>query len=300
MFPRNFNLLVAFFLVFWSPGVAAAECKTDVTACSVTELCSAATTIKRGHLEWNFDSLDHVVSAKNYGLNCGVDTAAKPAEKTETVQVKFTKTDFIGFNQLQRHQIQYALNRLGYYSSGVDGLWGKGTERAVNRFILAEDITENLAENVYKSLTIAVDVSNVTVKPVAPSTVKKAAISTRDGAKICRLNNNPGFERMLTMEEFIPRAVKEFETLREIKIKNGMATIGKKEIKQRENGAYQLYTRVRCIENTNGWSKCGTFSARTSLSPKGNDRLSGKILLPSQWPLYNGQQHTLEYTCSSK
>ena len=299
MFPRNFNLPVAFFLVVWSPGVAAAECKTDVTACSVTELCSAATTIKRGHLEWNFDSLDHVVSAKNYGLNCGVDTAAKPAEKTETVQVRFTKTDFIGFNQLQRHQIQYALKRLGYYSSGVDGLWGKGTERAVNQFILAENITENLVENVYKSLTTAVDVSNVKVKPVATSTVEKAASNTRDGVKICRLNDNPGFERMLTMEEFIPRAVKEFETLREIKIKNGMATFGKKEIKQRENGAYELYVRVRCIDNMNAWSKCGTFTSRTSLNPKGSDRLSGKILLPSEWPLYNGQQHTLEYTCSS-
>ena len=300
MFLRNFNIPVAFFLVVWSPGVAAAECETDVTACSVTELCSAATTIKRGHLEWNFDSLDHVVSAKNYGLNCGVDTAAKPAEKTETVQVKFTKTDFIGFNQLQRHQIQYALKRLGYYSSGVDGLWGKGTDRAVNQFILAEGITENLAENVYKSLAIAVDVSNVTVKPVATTTIKTSASRSRDGVKICRLNDNPGFERMLTMEEFIPRAVKEFETLREIKIENGMATIGKKKIKQRENGAYQLYTNVRCITNVNGWSKCGTFTARTSLNPKGNSRLSGKLLLPSEWPLYNGPQHTLEYTCSSK
>ena len=208
---------MAFFLVVWSPGVAAAECETDVTACSVTELCSVATTIKHGHLEWNFDSLDHVVSAKNYGLNCGVDTAVKPAEKTETVQVKFTKTYFIGFNQLQRYQIQYALKRLGYYSSVVDGLWGKGTDRAVNQFILAENIAENLAQNVYKSLAIAVDVSNVMVRPVATTTIKTSASKSRDGAKICRLNNNPAFERMLTMEEFIPRAVKELETLREIK-----------------------------------------------------------------------------------
>jgi len=300
MFPRNFNLPVAFFLVVWSPGVAAAECKTDVTACSVTELCSAATMIKRGHLEWNFDSLDHVVSAKNYGLNCGVDTAAKPAEKTETVQVKFTKTDFIGFNQLQRHQIQYALKRLGYYSSGVDGLWGKGTDRAVNQFILAEGITENLAENVYKSLTTAVDVSNVKVKPVATSTVKKAAISTRDGIRICRLNKHIPFDSMFAVEDYVRRTAEQFNSLREIEVTEDYFQFGSKKIKPNYNGIITRFIKVRCNENINGWSRCGTFTARAIYDEIKDNKMTAKLLLPFDWSGSTPEFMRLEYTCSSK
>ena len=41
------------------------------------------------------------------------------------------KASFRDQSLLRRKQIQYALRQLGYYTSFVDGLWGKGTERAV-------------------------------------------------------------------------------------------------------------------------------------------------------------------------
>ena len=301
MFKTKSLSILVFIAANWAFGVFAAECETDPTACSIKELCSAATTIKRNHLEWNFDALDHVASAKSYGLTCGVDNAVKPAVDKLEVEVKFKKYDFTSLNQLQRHQIQYALKRLGYYSSSVDGLWGKGTERAANKFLLDENIKGNLAQNLYKALTSKVNVSSVRLKPVVTSTTKTTASSdTSSGVKICRMNDNAPFERMLTQEEFEPRPVKELGRLREIEISDGTAIIGPKKIKQRDNKTYTVYTNVRCTINSNGWSRCGSFTARAILRPRGTNGLSGKLYLPSEWPLYNGSLHRLEYTCDDK
>ena len=298
---RNFALVFA--LTCWSTGVAAAECKTDVSSCSVKELCSAATTIKRGHLEWNFDSLDHVVSAKSYGLNCGVDNLVKPSKNPVDVQVKFTKNDFTVFNQLERRQIQYALKHLGYYSSSVDGLWGKGTERAVNRFVRDKNFTGNLATKVYKSLTLAVDLSRVIFNPVTKNTPKPATNSPplkSSNSKVCRLNKNSTFEHMLRAEEFIPRAVKEFNSLREVEVTDDLFIFGSKKVKPNKNGVFTRYINIRCVDNVNGWSRCGTFTARLIFRDIDTDQMKGKLLLPSEWPLYTGQQQKLEYTCTKK
>ena len=298
---RNFVLVCA--LTCWSSGVAAAECETDVSSCSIIELCNAATTIKRGHLEWNFDALDHVVSAKSYGLNCGVDNSVKPSENPVDVQVKFTKNDFTVFNQLERRQIQYALKRLGYYSSSVDGLWGRGTERAVNRFVQDEDIKTNLATNVYKSLMMAVDVSSVVLQPATKSTpkiVKSSSPIKSNNSKVCRLNKNGSFEHMLGAEEFIPRAVKELDSLREVEVTGDLFIFGNKKVKPNENGVFTRYINIRCADNVNGWSRCGTFTARVIYRDIDTDKMKAKLLLPSEWPLYTGQQQKLEYTCSKK
>ena len=41
---------------------------------------------------------------------------------------------------LKRKQIQYALKNLGYYTSNVDGLWGKGTSSALFAYAKADDV----------------------------------------------------------------------------------------------------------------------------------------------------------------
>ena len=297
---RNFVLVCA--LTCWSSGVAAAECETDVSSCSITELCNAATTIKRGHLEWNFDALDHVVSAKSYGLNCGVDNSVKPSENPVDVQVKFTKNDFTVFNQLERRQIQYALKRLGYYSSSVDGLWGRGTERAVNRFVQDEDIKTNLATNVYKSLMMAVDVSSVVLQPATKSTpkiVKSSTPKSKDN-KFCRLNNNTQFNRMFSVEDYIRTTAKEFNSLREIEVTSDSFLFGSKKVKPNESGLYVRFINVRCKDNINGWSRCGTFLARAIFGEINNNQMKAKLLLPWDWAGATPSQMKLEYTCSKK
>lgn len=292
------NLALVCMLTFWSSGVIAAECKTDVSACTMIELCNAATTIKRGHLEWDFDSLDHVASAKNYGLNCGVDNLAKKTDDQVDVQVKFTKNDFTVFNQLERHQIQYALKRLGYYSSGVDGLWGKGTERAVNKFIRDEDIKTDLATNVYKSLTLAVDVTNVALKKTKISTPRKS--KSGKNKTLCKLNKNSVFERMLVTEGFIPRAVKQLNSLREIEVVDDIFLFGSKKIKPNEDGIYKRYINILCNTNNNGWSRCGSFTGYARLQLIASDTIKGKLILPWEWNATSPPVQLLKYTCSKK
>jgi hypothetical protein len=291
----------------WSSGVAAGECETDVSACSIKELCSAATTVKRNHLEWNFEALDHVVSAKSYGLNCGVDKPVKPVEDQVGVQAKFKKNDFTSLNQLKRHQIQYALKRLGYYSSGVDGLWGKGTERAVNKFMLDENIKTNLATNVYKALISTVDVSKVALKQkkvkipqkIKPDSTKSTTEGSNNNTKICRLDDSERLDALLSLNnDLVSRTKKEFNKLREIEIIDGKLLIAGKKIKSNDHGFFKTYIKVLCEVNSNDWSRCGSFTAQTRLKIYGNNTVKGKLITPWEWAARSANSMKLEYTCS--
>ena len=303
----NRHAVLAISLTCLSSEAVAATCETDVAACTIVELCSTATITKRGYLEWDFDSLDHVSYAKNNGLNCGVDSLTKSSDDQAEAEVKFTKNDFATYNRLERLQIQYALKSLGYYSSGVDGLWGKGTERGLNKFIQDEGITENLATNVYKSLTLEVDVSNVTLskpskstsgayKSVASATVTSASDQNR---KICRLNENPKFESLLTREELTRRSVDQLNVLRKIEITKDEFVFGGKKVKPDSNGFYTRYASILCIKNDNGWSRCGSFQANAKVKAVNNNKIKGQLHLPSDWTFWSGNLHLLEYTCSN-
>ena len=46
-----------------------------------------------------------------------------------------TEAYFQSLSELKRKQIQYALKELGYYSSIVDGIWGKGTNGAISSYL---------------------------------------------------------------------------------------------------------------------------------------------------------------------
>ena len=304
----NRHAVLAISLTCLSSEAVAATCETDVAACTIVELCSTATITKRGYLEWDFDSLDHVSYAKNNGLNCGVDSLTKSSDDQAEAEVKFTKNDFATYNRLERLQIQYALKSLGYYSSGVDGLWGKGTKRGLNKFIQDEGITENLATNVYRSLTLEVDVSNVTLskpskstsgayKSVASATVTSASDQNR---KICRLNENVNFENMLQLNSDLTRKTKkEFNGLREIEMADGKLLNRSRAIKPNADGLFKLYIAVLCEKNANNWSRCGTFQANAALRMRGNNVLQGKLFIPWEWAARSPQMYSLEYTCSN-
>ena len=306
MFKTKSLSILVFIAANWAFGVFAAECETDPTACSIKELCSAATTIKRNHLEWNFDALDHVASAKSYGLTCGVDNAVKPAVDKLEVEVKFKKYDFTSLNQLQRHQIQYALKRLGYYSSSVDGLWGKGTERAANKFLLDENIKGNLAQNLYKALTSKVNVSSVTVQKTnrttlvknAPTSKKPSIEINNQSRQICRLDNDTSLDAMLNRNDDLNRnSKKAFNGLREIELVDGRLTILGKKLKPAADGMFKRYFNVKCVENINKWSRCGTFQAHTRLKIHENNTVKGNIIIPWEWAARTANIMKLEYTC---
>jgi len=103
-------------------------CSTEsADNCTAEELCNRSVHFVNGERAWDTSSLvwqAHVAEAKKRGLSCGVEIKATNFKKAFTSQ-----------SRLKRQQLQYALKKLGYYSYGVDGLWGKGTSAAFDKFL---------------------------------------------------------------------------------------------------------------------------------------------------------------------
>jgi hypothetical protein len=304
MLNRLKTISTLFFVsLFWFTMANAEDCATDPKACSIIELCKEATITKRGYLEWNFDALSHVAAAKDAGLSCGVDQEAKSAEQPSVVkQARFTKNDFLSFSELERRQIQYALKQLGFYTSSVDGLWGRGTDKAVNDFVLDQNITANVAKTVYKSLTLAVDISAVTTaqkkKPaIEKTTLKKSGQSSK--AKVCKLDSNPIFEQMFSNEKFVDRTLMQFDSIREFKVENDRLLFGSKAVKPNSEGKYKRYIKVLCVKSGNmNWSRCGSFTGYLEVSMPSSRKISGKLVLPWEWTAAGPPVQTLNYSCS--
>jgi peptidoglycan hydrolase-like protein with peptidoglycan-binding domain len=121
-----------------------------------------------------------VACIKSDYKDCGL--LVQPSENEEQVVKKFQPTAsdlrsyFINQPTLQRKQMQYALKKLGYYKSTVDGLWGKGTRAAVEEYI-AFNSSVNELDKIYESLTSEVDVpsyfaASVQKKKAATEVVK--------------------------------------------------------------------------------------------------------------------------------
>ncbi|WP_391482993.1 peptidoglycan-binding protein [Nereida sp. NH-UV-3] len=66
---------------------------------------------------------------------------------------------------LRRKQLQYALKKLGLYSSTVDGLWGSGTSRAFTNYIQINDLNVRSDEEVFTSVLSKVDVPSFFAAP---------------------------------------------------------------------------------------------------------------------------------------
>ena len=116
-----------------------------------------------------------VACIKSDYKDCGL--LVQPSENEEQVVKEFQPTSsdlrsfFINQPALQRKQMQYALKKLGYYKSTVDGLWGKGTRAAMEEY-LAFNSSVNELDEIYESLTSEVDVPSYFAAPVQR---KKAA-----------------------------------------------------------------------------------------------------------------------------
>ncbi|MDA9948224.1 trypsin-like peptidase domain-containing protein [Paracoccaceae bacterium] len=138
-------------------------CDDDPSLCSDKEICTGATTSNNGAVkrDWNYFNIDFVSEANLRGLTCGVtDVVAKSAIKTEVI---FAKTHFKQLDRTQRKQLQYGLKQLGYYSSSIDGLWGKGTNAGVNSFAKDRNLSSNFPKSVFDALASEVAFENMPV-----------------------------------------------------------------------------------------------------------------------------------------
>ena len=105
--------------------------------------------------------------------DCGL--TIKPKAPTKAVQTVSTITDgstvrndFKAQTALRRKQLQYALKKLGVYSSTVDGLWGNNTSNAFTNYIKINSEEAANAEALFVSVLSKVDVPTRFAAPAKP------------------------------------------------------------------------------------------------------------------------------------
>ena len=147
-------------------------CDIDPNECKVSQICGKATTESAGKKSWDAGAEAYVAKAKEYGLQCNVSEEIT-AEKVTTDFKQAFKSE----SKLKRQQLQYALKTLGYYSYGADGLWGKGTSSAFDKFVSGSDLENNSEAAVFRSLLSKVKVPSsfaVTPKKMAKTPLRQA------------------------------------------------------------------------------------------------------------------------------
>ena len=116
-----------------APVFASSNCAKNPKACNYFHLCVFATELiyetrnttkerKWADGEWS----GHVKEAKRRGFSCKV--------KTYDI-VKSTYNAFMNLSDEERKDLQSKLKEINLYSSGIDGLYGKGTRTSLIKFI---------------------------------------------------------------------------------------------------------------------------------------------------------------------
>ena len=123
--------------------------------CSDTEVCELLDRISMPTTFLN----DEVIRRD---INCG---------ETFVEALNFRQA-YISQPKLRRQQLQYALKNLGYYFYDTDGLWGKGTSFAFDKFIAAYALQNNSEGQVFSRLLKKV---TVPLSFETPKKVKSAA-----------------------------------------------------------------------------------------------------------------------------
>lgn len=102
-------------------------------------------------------------SYRDCGLSVKPITISKPQEYARPT-AKELQRYFRALSTLERKQVQYALKKLGYYQSGVDGLYGRGTKTALENYLSEAKSIKHLSQ-VYAELTSQVQVPTAFAAP---------------------------------------------------------------------------------------------------------------------------------------
>lgn len=151
---------------------------SNLALCNAKQLCDRSTYSTGGAKAW--EDGPYVIEAKNRGLTCGVGTKATNFKKAFTYQ-----------SRLKRQQLQYALKKLGYYSYGIDGLWGKGTSSAFVKFVSGNGLEGKRVPQVFSSLLSKVDVPSSFAAPKK----KVTASNTSNGWRSFSANPRYSYEQ---------------------------------------------------------------------------------------------------------
>ena len=107
--------------------------------------------------------------------------AIKFASNSSNMRTAYSKEPL-----LRRKQIQFALRKLGFYSSSLDGLWGSGTSSAIIDYAQANGVGGNSPNSVFNSLISRV---NVPSSFAAPKPKRVPRSSNANGLK--SITSNP-------------------------------------------------------------------------------------------------------------
>lgn len=161
-------------------------CDLDATECKISELCDRATT-GENKKQWNLDNPDHVKLAQKYGMHCAVaPLKVDPNLGSEPIDYK---KQFNSKTHPYRKQVQFALKKLGFYNSGIDGLWGNGTKKALDAYITAEKLNYPDPSQVFSSLFDKVEVP----KNFVSTNVSKPAQGKGQNKNWFPITKNPKF-----------------------------------------------------------------------------------------------------------
>jgi peptidoglycan hydrolase-like protein with peptidoglycan-binding domain len=75
------------------------------------------------------------------------------------------KDDYTSQSLLKRQQLQYALKKLGFYSSSIDGVWGSGTSSAIVEYAQANGVNSSSPSSVFSNILSKVDVPSSFAAP---------------------------------------------------------------------------------------------------------------------------------------
>jgi V8-like Glu-specific endopeptidase len=216
-------------------------CDDDPSLCSSDQLCGQSLTFKSGKADWRTDNVSFVAEAKRRGLSCGVTEAVAKPKKTAGL---FSKTHFAKLGRTQRKQLQYGLKQLGYYSSSIDGLWGKGTKAGVNSFAKDRNLSSNFPNSVFDALASEVALENMPVpEPVAEKTIGNK------NKLVCKMNDAEAFDRI---EKEVGRQIfyGEFSrtNLRTITLLDDFLIYGEKKVRSLSRGLWRPRRVRRGVE----------------------------------------------------
>jgi len=92
---------------------------------------------------------------------------------------------------LRRKQLQYALKKLGVYSSSVDGLWGNGTRTAFSNYIKINNLKASSGEDVFASVLSKVDVPSAFAAPKRATGNQRQSVNSNNTAGLRAIISRP-------------------------------------------------------------------------------------------------------------
>ena len=263
-------------------------CDLDPQQCKLNQICDRATIQDDGELNWNFENLGHVVLAKEYGLGCKV---GEVSDETNQAEIVFTKKQFNQLDKTKRKQAQYGLAQLGYYNGAVDGVWGSGTDKAIQSYVTDRNIKSDFPNSLIGALASEVELGSFRSHSSAEKKDKLYKAKT-----ICKLENLEVFNRLVNATQYTEATEKEFKALLELTREKDVLRHSHRKI-QNTDGKWTWFFPVKCARNNNNWSTCGHPNAKVKLRIDKSEKLMGEVFVPWEYNTTGPPITKLQYTC---